>query len=110
MHLPASVLLPVLAAEKSHLPFYIAGGLLALWAIVVSVGIGLRMPDFPGNRNGERLVILISVLLVAATMATAVITSGGSAKAGGASGTHGATVSAPLSGGQTGEPGMLAVV
>ncbi len=109
MHLPASVLLPVLAAEKSHLPFYIAGGLLAIWAIVVSVGIGMRMPDFPRNRSGERLVILISVLLVAATMATAIITSGGPAKAG-AGGTHGARVSAPVPGGQTIKPAPLAVV
>ncbi len=105
MHAPASLLLPLVAAEKSHIPFYIAGGLLALWAVVISVGIGMRMPDFPRDRTGQRLVILISVVLVAATMSTAVITSGGPAKAGQTTGTHGGGASTPAAGGAAPTPG-----
>src|SRR6478609_2890970 len=62
-------LIPVLAAagEKSKTPFYVAGAVLAAWAVVVSV-IGVTRPGFPGGRNGERGVIAVSVLLVALTI------------------------------------------
>ncbi len=70
-------LLPVLAAAKSKVPFYICGGALALWAIVVSVGIGLRRPDFPSTLGGERGVMAISAVLVLLAAGTAVVTSGG---------------------------------
>jgi plastocyanin len=80
----AVVYLPsLLAVEKSKTAFYIAGGLLALWALFISVAIGLRMPDFPRNVAGQRLVIFISVLLVVAAMSTAVLTSGVPASQGG---------------------------
>jgi hypothetical protein len=84
MHAAASIhaaavpaLVPVLAAAKSKTPFYIAGGLLVCWALVVSLGLGLRKPDFPGGLTGERAVMGITVVLVAVTMAMAVATSGG---------------------------------
>ena len=67
----------VLAAEKaepSKTGFYICGGLLASWAVVLGV-LGLRSPDFPGSLRGERGVITISVVLVVAAMAAAVLTS-----------------------------------
>jgi plastocyanin len=73
-------LAPVLAAEKSKTAFYIAGGILVLWALIVSLGIGLRRPDFPTNLMGERTVIAISVVLVLAAVTTAVATSGAPAK------------------------------
>jgi plastocyanin len=68
---------PVLAEAKSKVPFYICGGLLALWAVVVSLGIGLRRADFPTNLAGQRLVMGITAVLVAATAITAVATSSG---------------------------------
>ena len=68
---------PVLAAGKSKVPFYIAGGLLICWAFGVSMGIGMRRPAFPGNAVGQRLVIAISAVLVVAATAMAVVTSGG---------------------------------
>ena len=80
MHATALHLAPVLAAEKSRVPFFIASGVLAAWALVVSLGLGLRRVEFPGNLGGERAVIAVSVLLVLAATSTAVITSG-SAKA-----------------------------
>jgi hypothetical protein len=70
-------LIPVLGAEKSKVPFYIAGGLLICWAFGVSMGIGMRRPELPGNVAGERLVIAISAVLVVAATAMAVVTSGG---------------------------------
>ena len=34
------------AAEPSKTPFYVLGGLLAAWAVVVST-VGITRPDFP---------------------------------------------------------------
>ena len=85
MHTLASYLAPVLAAEKSKVPYYIAGGGLVAWALIVSILLGLRKPDFPGNAAGERAVMAITVVLVLAATSTAVITSGGTASAGAAS-------------------------
>jgi len=70
---------PILGAEKSRVPFYIAGGLLICWAFGVSMGIGMRRPEFPGSAAGERLTIAISAVLVLAATAMAVVTSGGGA-------------------------------
>jgi plastocyanin len=76
VHTLASQLLPVLAAEKSKVPYYIAGGALVAWALIVSILLGLRKPDFPGSIGGERAVITITIVLVLAATSTAVITSG----------------------------------
>jgi uncharacterized cupredoxin-like copper-binding protein len=69
---------PVLAVEKSKLPYYIAGGLLVAWALLLSLGLGLRNPSFPGTVGGQRAVMAISAVLVLATVSMAVVTSGGS--------------------------------
>lgn len=68
----------VLAAEKSKVPFYIAGGALVIWAFVLSMGVGRSRPDFPSNAAGQRLVIAITATLVVLATAMAVVTSGGS--------------------------------
>lgn len=69
-------MLPLLfaAAEPSKTPFYIAGGALALWAVVLA-GIGLTRPSFPFNSRGQRGVQLISLLFVVMAIAMAVATS-----------------------------------
>jgi plastocyanin len=82
VHTLAVHLAPVLAAEKGKAPFFIAGGLLVAWALFVSLALGLRNPNFPGNLGGQRVVSAITALLVLAAAATAVITSGGEEKAG----------------------------
>jgi uncharacterized cupredoxin-like copper-binding protein len=69
---------PVLAAEKSKVPYYIAGGLLVAWALILSMGIGTRNPNFPTTLAGQRVVIAITAVLVLATVSMAVVTSGGS--------------------------------
>jgi hypothetical protein len=74
-------LAPIIGAEKSRVPFYIAGGALVVWALVVSLLLGMRKPDFPGSAPGERAVIAITAVLVLAAAAMAVMTSGTPAKA-----------------------------
>jgi plastocyanin len=73
-------LAPVLAAEKSKVPFYIAGGLLVAWALIVSMGIGMRKPDFPANLGQQRAVMGVSAVLVLFAVSMAVVTSGGEGK------------------------------
>jgi plastocyanin len=80
MHSAALHLAPFLA-EKSRTPFFIAGGCLAAWALIVSLGLGLRHPAFPSSIGGERGVIAISLVLVVGAASTAVITSSSPAKA-----------------------------
>ena len=60
-------------AEPSKLPFYLCGGLLVLWALLVST-FGIRRETFPSSEGQTRGVMAISVVLIAAAMATAVIT------------------------------------
>lgn len=60
--------------EPSKVPFYIGGGVLAVWAVLLGVA-GLRAETFPQNDTAARAVMGISVVLVAAAIATALITS-----------------------------------
>jgi hypothetical protein len=53
--------------------FYIAGGLLAAWAVAVGV-IGVTRPAFPHGASGGRLVMGVTFVLMIAAMATAVAT------------------------------------
>jgi hypothetical protein len=80
MHAAVLQLTPILGAEKSKVPFYIAGGALVVWALIVSVGLGMRKPDFPSTKAGQRGVIAVTVVLVLAAVSMAVATSGGSTK------------------------------
>ncbi len=68
-------LAPVLAAEggKSKTAFYVAGAVLAVWAVAVSV-VGITRPDFPGNPMRTRAVIAVSAVLVLTAAGTAVLT------------------------------------
>jgi hypothetical protein len=67
------VLSLIAAAEPSKVPFYIAGAVLASWAVVLA-WIGLTRPSFPFNIRGERAVIGISLLLAALAIAMAIAT------------------------------------
>jgi plastocyanin len=81
MHLATLHLVPILGAEKSKVPFYIAGGVLVAWALILSMVLGMRRPDFPSSKQGERGVIGVTAVLVLVTVAAAVITSGSPEKA-----------------------------
>ncbi len=82
MHSFAVQLAPILAAEKSKTPFYIAGGLLVAWALLLSLVIGMRRPEFPRNSQQQRGVMAITAVLVLAALVTAIATSGGSTERG----------------------------
>jgi hypothetical protein len=60
--------------EKSKVPFFLVGGGLAAWAVILSA-IGLSRPEFPGASVAARGVMAFSALLVAAAMVTAVAVS-----------------------------------
>jgi hypothetical protein len=59
--------------ESSKTAFYICGGLLAVWAVVLSA-FGMSRATFPTSTGARQGVVGITALLVAAAMATAVIT------------------------------------
>ncbi len=61
-------------ATVSKTPFYIAGGALALWAVVLSA-LGLTRPNFPSGARGARGVMTISFVLMVVAIAMAVHTS-----------------------------------
>jgi hypothetical protein len=62
------------AEETSKTAFYVAGSVLAVFAVLVSI-VGIRGHErFPGSRGAATGVIGLFALLVAATMATAVLT------------------------------------
>jgi hypothetical protein len=62
------------AAEPSKVPFYIAGGLLVVWAVALA-GVGLTRPAFPYSAVGQRGAMAISVLLAALAIGLAIATS-----------------------------------
>src|SRR4051794_461637 len=60
--------------EKSKTAFYVAGGALAVWAVVISF-VGITRPEFPEKPGPLRLVVAFTALLVAGAMGAAVATS-----------------------------------
>ncbi len=62
------------ASEPSKVPFYIAGGVFAVWAVALSY-YGLTHPTFPDNSRGQRGVMLVSLLLAMIAIAMAIVTS-----------------------------------
>jgi hypothetical protein len=60
--------------ESSKTFFYVAGGVLAAFAVVISI-IGIRGIDrFPASKGQARGVIGLAALLVLVTMASAIVT------------------------------------
>jgi hypothetical protein len=57
--------------HKSELPFFLAGGLLASFAVLISV-FGFKKPDFPASEGAARGVMALGAVLVASAMATIV--------------------------------------
>jgi hypothetical protein len=62
------------AAQPSKTPFYILGGALVVWALVLA-GIGLRRPEFPGDLRGQRGVIAVSLAMIVLAIGAAILTS-----------------------------------
>ncbi len=60
--------------EASKTPFYVAGAVLAVFAVVVSA-IGIRRHEnWPSSKRAARGLMALAAVLVAITMATAVLT------------------------------------
>ena len=53
--------------------FYVLGGVLAAWALIVTA-LGITRPEFPGGGGGERIVAAISVVLVVGAIGSGIIT------------------------------------
>jgi plastocyanin len=65
----------VFAAAPSKAPLYVAGSLLACWAVLLAAT-GITHPGFPGSAARARLVMGTSALLVVTTLTAAVVTGG----------------------------------
>lgn len=63
------------SSGPSKVPFYVAGALLACWAVGVAAT-GISRPGFARSASSARLVMAASAVLAAATIATAVTTAG----------------------------------
>ena len=75
MHPIGGIAAWVFASAPSKTPFYVAGGVLAAWAVVLGA-FGFTHPDFPRSVGTSRLVMLTSAVLVGAALVTAVSTAG----------------------------------
>ena len=53
--------------------FHVVGSLLAIWAVVVSF-LGITREGFPKTKTAERVVSVISIVLVVGAIGTAVYT------------------------------------
>jgi hypothetical protein len=64
----------LVSAVVSKVPFFVAGGALAGWAVVLAA-LGLSRPDFPARPGSARTVMAISVVLMAVAIAMSIHTS-----------------------------------
>jgi hypothetical protein len=62
------------SAEPSKVPFYIAGAVLAIWAVALGA-IGMTQPEFPGTVTRMRAVIGITLVLAVVVIGLAIHTS-----------------------------------
>ena len=69
-----SVLLLTAADEPSKVPFFIIGGALAVYAVVLAT-IGIQRPHFPGGASGQRGVIGLTLVMVVLAVGAAILTS-----------------------------------
>jgi plastocyanin len=71
----------VLVLATDITAFHILGGLLALWALILS-GLGVMRHDFPGKGPGQAIVMAISVVLVIGAISSAILSAKDEPKAG----------------------------
>jgi hypothetical protein len=64
----------ITAAETSKTPFFIIGGALALYAVILAT-IGIQRPGFPGDAGGQRGVIALTSVMVVLAVGAAILTS-----------------------------------
>lgn len=71
--LHALLVLAAEEAESSKTAFYLLGGLLAAWAVVLAA-VGLTRPSFPATTTAARGVMALTAVLTVGATAAAVIT------------------------------------
>jgi hypothetical protein len=69
-----ALLLITAAAEPSKVPFFIIGGTLAIYAVILGT-IGIQRPDFPSNLRGQRGVIALTAVIAVLAVGAAILTS-----------------------------------
>ena len=67
------LLIATVEEEPSKTLYYLAGAVLALFAVGISV-VGFTRADFPSSPAQSRAIMVIGVLLTVFTMATVIIT------------------------------------
>jgi hypothetical protein len=70
----SGLLLITAAGEPSKVPFFIIGGALAVYAVILAT-IGIRQPNFPFNQRGQRGVIAMTAVIAVLAVAAAILTS-----------------------------------
>jgi hypothetical protein len=58
-------------AERSEVPFFIAGSVWAAFAVLISV-FGFTRPDFPNSAGAARGVMMASAVLMVTAVSTAI--------------------------------------
>ncbi|MGZ4165248.1 MAG: hypothetical protein ACXVR1_08485 [Solirubrobacteraceae bacterium] len=64
----------ITAAETSKTPFFLIGGALAVYAVILAT-IGIQRPGFPFNARGQRGVIVVTAVMVVLAIGAAILTS-----------------------------------
>jgi NADH:ubiquinone oxidoreductase subunit 6 (subunit J) len=67
------LILMIVASEPSKVPFYIAGAVLVIYALVVA-GLGLTQPEFPGSIGRARGLMALSVILMLVAVLAGILT------------------------------------
>jgi hypothetical protein len=70
----SALLLLTAADEPSKVPFFIIGGALAVYAVVLSA-IGMSRPNFPFNARGQRTVMAVTLVIAVLAVGAAIGTS-----------------------------------
>ena len=70
----SALLLITAAAEPSKVPFFIIGGGLALYAVILAT-IGIQRPGFASNASGQRGVITVTSVIAVLAVGAAILTS-----------------------------------
>jgi hypothetical protein len=70
----SALLLITAASEPSKVPWFIVGGALAVYAVILST-IGIQRPSFASSSAGQRGVIALTAVLVVIAIAAAIGTS-----------------------------------
>ena len=63
----------MLVVATSKVPFYIAGAVLVAWAVAVSA-VGIQRADFPAAVGGQRVVVVVSLVLAVVAIGAAIAT------------------------------------